>query len=53
MVVDGSRAFVGSENFSAGSLGYNRELGVIFGAAAEVSKVLTTSQKDYAAGTKM
>ena len=28
LVVDGARAFVGSENFSGGSLGYNREVGV-------------------------
>ena len=34
------RAFVGSENFSAGSLQYNRELGLIFTIASEVAEGL-------------
>jgi cardiolipin synthase A/B len=53
MVVDGTLAFVGSENFSAGSLGYNRELGVIFSASTEVAKVQSTTTKDFAAGTPL
>jgi len=50
MVVDGTYAFVGSENFSAGSLGYNREVGVIFASASEVAKVLSATTKDFASG---
>ena len=44
-------AFVGSENFSAGSLGYNRELGVIFDDASEVAKVKSTIDTDFGKGT--
>ena len=44
------RGYVGSENFSAGSLGYNRELGVIFSTASELAKVETAISADYAAG---
>jgi cardiolipin synthase A/B len=51
LVVDGTTAFVGSENFSTGSLEYNRELGVIFSAPSEVAKVLNTTNGDFAAGT--
>ncbi len=51
IVADSARAFVGSENFSGGSLGYNRELGVIFDTAAEVAKVKTTIDTDFAKGT--
>ena len=46
-----ARGFVGSENFSAGSLGYNRELGVIFDSAAELAKVEAAIATDFAAGT--
>ena len=53
MAVDGTYAFVGSENFSAGSLGYNREVGVIFGGVSEVAKVQSTTAKDFAAGTPL
>jgi phosphatidylserine/phosphatidylglycerophosphate/cardiolipin synthase-like enzyme len=45
-----ARGFVGSENFSAGSLGYNRELGVIFSTASELAKVKAAIDTDYAAG---
>ncbi len=46
-----ARGFVGSENFTAGSLGYNRELGVIFAVPAELAKIKTAIDKDFAAGT--
>ena len=46
-----ARGFVGSENFSAGSLGYNRELGVIFAVPAELAKMKTAIDHDFAAGT--
>lgn len=45
-----ARGFVGSENFSAGSLGYNRELGVIFSTASELAKVKAAIDTDFAAG---
>jgi phosphatidylserine/phosphatidylglycerophosphate/cardiolipin synthase-like enzyme len=51
LVVDGARAYVGSENFSGGSLGYNREIGVYFTEASEVAKVQNAIQGDFAAGT--
>jgi len=53
IVVDGAYAYVGSENFSGGSLGYNRELGVLTNTASEVAKVETTTQSDFAAGTAL
>lgn len=45
-----AKAFVGSENFSAGSLGYNRELGVIFDTATEIAKVKTAIDTDFGHG---
>lgn len=45
-----AKAYVGSENFSAGSLGYNRELGVIVATTAEIAKVETAINTDYAKG---
>jgi phosphatidylserine/phosphatidylglycerophosphate/cardiolipin synthase-like enzyme len=53
IVADGKYAYVGSENFSAQSLGYNRELGILTNTASEVSKVETTTQSDFAAGTAL
>jgi phosphatidylserine/phosphatidylglycerophosphate/cardiolipin synthase-like enzyme len=52
-VVDGQYAYVGSENFSAGSLGYNRELGVLFDTASEVHKVAQTTASDFAGGSPL
>ncbi|HET9989593.1 MAG TPA: phospholipase D-like domain-containing protein, partial [Kofleriaceae bacterium] len=45
-----ARGYVGSENFSAGSLGYNRELGVIFSAPSELAKLKAAIDTDFAAG---
>ena len=53
IVVDGSVAYVGSENFTASSLLYNRELGLLVTAPAEVLKVLTTTRGDFARGTAL
>lgn len=50
IVVDGIAAYVGSENFTAASLGYNRELGVLFDAPAAVKKVDATISGDFAVG---
>jgi cardiolipin synthase len=45
-----ARGFIGSENFSTGSLSYNRELGVIVKAQSELAKVKTAIDTDFAAG---
>ena len=50
LVADGARAYVGSENFTGGSLGYNRELGVYFETPSEVAKIVTTITSDFAGG---
>jgi cardiolipin synthase A/B len=51
LVVDGTSAYVGSENFTGGSLGYNRELGVYFNEASQVTLVDTTIIGDFNAGS--
>ena len=53
IVVDGASAYVGSENFSTGSLSYNRELGVLTNTASEVAKVQATTSSDFASGTPL
>jgi predicted glycosyltransferase len=51
LVVDGARAYVGSENFSTGSLVYNRELGLIVDTSSEVAKVAAAIATDFSTGT--
>jgi phosphatidylserine/phosphatidylglycerophosphate/cardiolipin synthase-like enzyme len=46
-----ARGFVGSENLSGGSLGYNRELGVIFTSSTELEKVESAISTDFSRGT--
>jgi cardiolipin synthase len=53
IVVDGKAVYVGSANFTTGSLNYNRELGIITGAASEVAVVANAIQQDFAAGTPL
>jgi phosphatidylserine/phosphatidylglycerophosphate/cardiolipin synthase-like enzyme len=53
MVVDGTQAFIGSENFSSESLDWNRELGVIFQDTASVATVAQTIASDLAAGSAL
>jgi phosphatidylserine/phosphatidylglycerophosphate/cardiolipin synthase-like enzyme len=53
LVIDGVHAYVGSENFTAGSLQYNRELGVFFDAPTEVAKVATTINTDFGKGSPL
>ena len=43
--------WVGSENMTAGSLGYNRELGIVIGNPTELAKIETAIGTDFAAGT--
>jgi cardiolipin synthase A/B len=51
MVVDGDRAFVGSQNFSTSSLQYNRELGVITEDPTVVAPLAQTLSADFAGAT--
>jgi cardiolipin synthase A/B len=48
IVVDGQRAFVGSENISAASLDQNRELGIIISDPNVLSTLQQTFQGDWA-----
>ena len=50
LVVDGMRAYVGSENFTYQSLNQNRELGLIVTDAASVQTIASTIAADYASG---
>lgn len=49
MLIDGARAYVGSENFSSASLDQNRELGLIVAAPQIIQMLETTFMTDYAA----
>jgi cardiolipin synthase len=49
-VVDGTSAYIGSENFSYTSLSKNREVGVFVNDAASVKPIVDTFEKDYAVG---
>jgi cardiolipin synthase len=51
MIVDGARAFVGSENFSSASLDLNRELGLIVAAPEIIQALETTFMTDYTASS--
>jgi cardiolipin synthase A/B len=47
IVVDGQKAFVGSENFSAQSLDQNRELGIIVADQGALQTLQQTFQQDW------
>ena len=47
IIVDGQRAFVGSENISTQSLDQNRELGIIVSDTAVLNKLQATFQHDW------
>ena len=51
IVVDGARAYVGSQNFTSTALFANREVGIITDTAAEVAKVTKAISDDFAKGT--
>jgi phosphatidylserine/phosphatidylglycerophosphate/cardiolipin synthase-like enzyme len=53
VVADGSRAFVGSQNFSESSLDDNRELGIITGDPALVTPLAKTVASDFKGGTPL
>ena len=44
---------IGSENFTTGSLEYNREVGVVFTTPAQVLAVQTAIKSDVATGRSM
>jgi cardiolipin synthase len=48
--VDGTRAFIGSENFSTSSLDYNRELGVITASGSVLGTLNSTLMSDTSNG---
>jgi phosphatidylserine/phosphatidylglycerophosphate/cardiolipin synthase-like enzyme len=51
IVVDGERAYLGSENLSANSLDNNREVGLIVTDASSLAPIATTFDSDFAAAT--
>lgn len=48
IIVDGARAFVGSQNFSNGSLSSNRELGIILMAPGVIHSLESVFESDWA-----
>ena len=53
IVVDGQRAFVGSENISTASLDRNRELGVLIADANVIHTLQQTFRLDWGASQDM
>jgi cardiolipin synthase A/B len=51
VVADGARAYIGSENLSSNSLDHNREVGVVVTDTSSLDPLVTTFEKDWAAGT--
>ncbi|MBX3190276.1 MAG: hypothetical protein KF819_24975 [Labilithrix sp.] len=50
LVVDGTRVFVGSHNFTPTALFNNREVGVVTDSAIEAAKVSAAIDQDFASG---
>jgi len=53
IVVDGQRAFLGSENFTFNSLDHARELGIIITELAKIRQLSDTFDADFAKSLKM
>ena len=53
IVVDGARAYLGSENLSFTSLDRNREVGLIVTDATSISPLTTTFEKDWNVGVDL
>jgi cardiolipin synthase len=51
IVVDGARAYMGSENLSSSSLTKNREVGLVITEAQGVAAIQSTIEADYALAT--
>lgn len=52
LLIDGQRAFIGSENISATSLDFNRELGIIVDQPANIERISTIFDQDFTKGKK-
>ena len=53
LATDGTRAYVGSANFTTGSLQYNRELGVITADTTALGQIETSIGTDFNNGTAL
>jgi len=51
IVVDGTSAYVGSQNFTMTSLDENREIGIIVGELALIDRIESAFQTDFSAAT--
>jgi phosphatidylserine/phosphatidylglycerophosphate/cardiolipin synthase-like enzyme len=51
ILVDGDSLFVGSENFSTGSLDYNREVGLFTSDSASIARYQSAFAADLASAT--
>jgi phosphatidylserine/phosphatidylglycerophosphate/cardiolipin synthase-like enzyme len=51
IIADGRHAFIGSENFSATSLDYNRELGILVRNTGVIQKLVDVFTNDWQAAT--
>jgi cardiolipin synthase len=51
ILVDSNRVFLGSENFSSGSLTNNRELGIVLSTSNVISQLQTTFAADWRGAT--
>ena len=52
VLVDGNRVFLGSQNFTAASLDFNRELGILLDDQTTLARLSRTFEADFAAGRK-
>ncbi len=50
VLVDGNRAFVGSQNFTTASLDLNRELGILLDDPTNIARLTRTFNADFSAG---
>jgi phosphatidylserine/phosphatidylglycerophosphate/cardiolipin synthase-like enzyme len=53
IVVDGERAFIGSENFSYNSLMKSREIGIIVDARLLMKEILADFNSDWSKATSL
>lgn len=50
ILVDGKRAYVGSQNFTSASLDLNRELGILIDDPANIARLARTFEADFTSG---
>ncbi len=53
MLIDGARAFVGSQNFTATSLDLNRELGIILTDRPSLTRLASIFDRDFSQGQEV